>query len=68
MNYLLDTNLLLIHARGNWKTKEFLSELGLFDENRLLMSIISMGECRTIMGEMIGENEKSTNFMLCLKG
>ena len=50
MNYLLDTNILLIHARRNRKAKEFLSELGLFDENRLLMSIISMGECHTIMG------------------
>lgn len=49
MDYLLDTNILLVYVRGNDVTKEIESELQLLSGNHNLMtSVVSVGEIQSL--------------------
>ena len=49
MNYLLDTNILLIYARDTEFTRKLEEELRLFEpNNNLVLSVVSLGEIKSI--------------------
>ena len=49
MDYLLDTNILLVYIRGNETTKKIESELQLLvGDHNLVTSVVSIGEIRSI--------------------
>ena len=49
MNYLLDTNILMVYVRGNFITKNLEKDLKLLSkDNNLSVSIVSVGEIKSI--------------------
>lgn len=49
MEYLLDTNILLIYARGNTLTTKIEEELQLLTgDNQLIISVVSVGEIKAL--------------------
>lgn len=49
MDYLLDTNILLIYARGNNLTKKIEEDLKLLTgDNQLVISVVSVGEIKSL--------------------
>ena len=48
-NYILDTNILLTYIRNTTITQRLEEDLGLFSsENNLLISVVSLGEIKSI--------------------
>ena len=50
MSYLLDTNIILLRVRNNHDIKQFILEQQLFQQNNTIVSVVSLGECLSIMG------------------
>ena len=49
MNYLLDTNLILIYIRDNKQSRKIETDLNLLSgENNLIISVVSVGELKSI--------------------
>jgi predicted nucleic acid-binding protein len=54
-NYILDTNILITYIRNNSITQSLEKDLGLFSsENNLLISVVSLGEIKSIPIEING--------------
>ena len=51
MRYLLDTNIILLRVRNNHDIKQFISEQQLFQQKNSIVSVVSLGECLSIMGQ-----------------
>ncbi|MEM8524492.1 MAG: type II toxin-antitoxin system VapC family toxin [Bacteroidota bacterium] len=49
MNYLLDTNIVVIYIRDNEQTRKLQADLKLFSaDNNLFLSVVSIGELKSI--------------------
>ena len=51
MRYLLDTNIILLRVRNNSYVKQFIVGQELFRQNDAIISVVSLGECLSIMGQ-----------------
>lgn len=58
MNYLLDTNIVLIYLRNSKITQEIEKDLQLFQNNNLLISVVTLGEIKSMATQLNYGNPK----------
>ncbi|MFK7908194.1 MAG: type II toxin-antitoxin system VapC family toxin [Chitinophagales bacterium] len=64
MNYLLDTNLILIYLRDNQQSRNIESDLNLLSgEHNLIVSVVSVGELKSIAKRNRWGNRKILNLV-----
>jgi predicted nucleic acid-binding protein len=59
MDYLLDTNIVLVYARNNDLTQRIERKLNLLnDKNNLIVSVVTIGEVKAFAKKINGETQK----------